>query len=409
MTKTRLRIAVLVVTAASVVGMATLVGCRHGGGETGPESVPGAPAARRDPLPLPRPVRAVWVARYHFHTPEDVRAIIANCAAIGCNTVLWQVRGEGTVCYPSRIEPWGAEFGFRDPGFDPLALAVDEAHKRGLRIEAWFNVMPGWHGPATPPIPNQLYNAHPEWFLHDAAGRQQPLGDFYVILNPCWPEVRRHIVSLVDEIVARYDVDGVHMDYVRYAWDGVPKAKQSYPRDERTLALYWHDTGKRPDDDPAGWNHWRANQLTRIVVDIRQAINRRRPGATLTAAVWRNPMLGYADFLQNSVVWLRSGIVDALMPMAYTEKLDQFEADIGVYRQLVRSRRIVPGLGLYLHKSESQTRNQLRLCRNWGGDYALFSYESLCPTAGDRKTRPNAEAQRLRELRREALGEMFAR
>ena len=398
------------VVGALLAGAAmSFVGFRHGGGETGPEAVPGAPVGRREPVPLPRPVRAVWVARYHFHTPEDVRAIIANCAAIGCNTVLWQVRGEGTVCYPSRIEPWGSEFGFRDPGFDPLALAVDEAHKRGLRIEAWFNVMPGWHGPATPPIPNQLYNAHPEWFLHDAAGRQQPLGDFYVILNPCWPEVRRHIVSLVDEIVARYDVDGVLMDYVRYAWDGVPKAKQSYPRDERTLALYWHDTGKRPDDDPPGWNHWRANQLTRIVVDIRQTINRRRPGATLTAAVWRNPMLGYADFLQNSVVWLRSGIVDALMPMAYTEKRDQFEADIGAYRQLVRGRRIVPGLGLYTHKTEEQTRNQLRLCRNWGGDYALFSYESLCPTAGDRKTRPSAEAQRLRELRREALGEMFAR
>jgi uncharacterized lipoprotein YddW (UPF0748 family) len=410
---TRCRFVSTLTVIALVAGAAgVLVGCRSGAG-TGPQATTGPMrrVARSGPRPLPKVIRAMWVARFHYRYADDVRAIIENCAASGCNTVLWQVRGAGTVTYPSNIEPWGREFDFRDPGFDPLALAIEEAHKRGLRIEAWFNVMPGWHGKTPPPNPEQLYHAHPDWFIQDASGRRQPLGENYVILNPCLPEVRRHIVSVAEEIASRYDVDGLHLDYVRYAWDGLTKAKQNFPRDNRTLALYRHDTGRTPDDDPESWNHWRANQLTRIVVDIRQMLQRRRPGASLTAAVWHDPLAGYKDFLQNSVVWLRAGSVDALMPMVYTEKGSEFETDVTAYRRLAPGRRIVPGIGLYMHKSTSQTAEQLRRCLAWGGDYGLFSYESLFPTHGDRgmNARAREEAQRLREARKAAFTEMSTR
>lgn len=398
---------------------ATVPGCRAPDGPAGPAGGPrfGRPA----PRPLPRPVRGIWVARFHYRSPEDIRTILDNCARSGCNTVFWQVRGEGTVAYPSRLEPWSREYDFRDPGFDPLAIAVDEAHRRGLRIEAWVNVMPGWRGAQPPPLPGQLYNAHPDWFLADAAGRRQPLArtdprtgrteTFYVILNPCLPEVRRHIAAVIDELVARYDVDGVHLDYVRYAWDGTPGAKRAYPRDARTLELYHRETGRHPDDDPAAWDHWRANQLTRLVAAIREVVDRRRRGATVTAAAWRNPQLGYGEWLQNAVAWLRAGLVDALAPMAYSAGLAQFESDIDAYRRLAGGgRRIVPGVGVYLHEQPEALRAQLQRCRAWGGDYALFSYESLFPTAGDRAAAPaeRDKSQRLRQARRAVLSELAA-
>ncbi|MFH1746297.1 MAG: family 10 glycosylhydrolase [Planctomycetota bacterium] len=351
-------------------------------------------------MPMARPVRGVWVARFHYRTPEDVRTIMRNCAELGCNTVFWQVRGAGTVAYPSRIEPWSAEFNYRDPGFDPLALAVQEAHRHGLRIEAWVNVLPGWRGRKPPPMRDQLWNAHPDWFLHDATGQPQPLGDFYVIVNPCLPEVRRHIVSVVDEIATRYAVDGIHLDYVRYAWDTTPNAAQKYPRDARTLALYRRETGKSPDDDANAWRHWRANQLTRLVQDIRDQLARRRPGATLTAAVMANPDSAYYGFFQNGVTWLRSGLVDALMPMAYADRLNQFVADVGAYRQLASGRRIVPGVGIYKHQTREAMRQQLERCRQWGGDFALFSYDSL---------QGNSAGQEPQRMRREVLGEFPGR
>lgn len=401
-------------TIVAVLGLALLAlglplaGCKSARGPAATSTAqPTSFPQRAAPLPICRPVRAIWVARFHYRYAEDVRTIIANCAKLGCNTVLWQVRGEGTVAYPSRLEPWGREFDFRDPGFDPLALAVEEAHRYGLRIEAWFNVMPGWKGLTPPPVAGQLYNARPDWFMYDAAGRRQPLHKEYVIVNPCLPEVRRHIAAVADEILSRYDVDGLHLDYVRYAWDGAPGAKQSYPRDPRTLTLYRRETGKRPDDDPAAWDHWRANQLTRLVAEIRGAIDRRRPGATLTAAVWRNPILGYRDYLQNSVAWLRTGLVDALMPMAYTEKFNQFDGDIDTYRSLVGNRPVVPGVGIYQHKNPEQMRTQLARCWDWGGSFALFSYDSLFPTAGDRPTGPTPDTVELRHEHRAVLNEFI--
>jgi uncharacterized lipoprotein YddW (UPF0748 family) len=380
-----------------------------------PETVTASapPVERVPPRPMPKPMRAIWVARFHYRYADDVRTIIQNCAEAGFNTVLWQVRGEATVTYPSQIEPWPAEFDYRDPGFDPLAIAIDEAHRRGLRLEAWFNVLPGWKGPNPPPagLREHVFYAHPDWFLYDANGKRQVLNKEYVVLNPCLPEVRKHIVSVVDEIVSRYDVDGVHLDYVRYAWDGSKNAKTSFPRDSRTLRLFQSDTGKRPDDDLNAWNNWRANQLTRLVSDIRALVNRRRPGATLTAAVWRDPRVGYNDYLQNAVVWLRSGLLDAAMPMAYTDKNDDMVRDVDAYRKTVSGRRVVPGVGLYLHKSPEQTRTQLLRCVDVGGDFALFSYDSLFPTAQDRQMKPKeqADAQRLRHMRRDVLEQFVPR
>jgi uncharacterized lipoprotein YddW (UPF0748 family) len=375
-----------------------LDGCRAGG------RLPAAPALKRTrPWPMPSAVKAVWVARFHYHFPDDIRTIMRNCAQDGLNTVLWQVRGEGTVLYPSRIEPWSAEFAYRDPGFDPLQIAVEEAHRQGLRIEAWVNVMPGWKGPEPPPIRSQLWHAHPEWFLHDANGQRQPLGGFYAILNPCLPDVRRYLASVVEEIVTNYEVDGVHLDYVRYAWETTPNARNLYPRDPTTLSIYRQQTGKHPDDDPRAWDDWRADQLTRLVGEIRDRINHCRQGATLTAAVWSNPQIGYRDYFQNALAWARAGTVDAVMPMAYTAQVDDFERYIGAYHTAAPTRRIIPGLGLYKHETAEQMARQLERCRTWGGDFALFSYGSLHATAGDRgrdgKAQIDAGEKQLRQMR----------
>lgn len=384
--------------AALIISCAFVGGCGSGG-----KVVPVATPRRPTPMTMPTPVKAVWVARFHYRHPEDIRAIMRACARDGFNTVIWQMRGSGTVAYPSKIEPWSREYGHRDPGFDPLQVAVDAAHENGLRIEAWINVMPGWRGPKPPPFKAQLWNTHPEWFLRDATGKRQPLGDFYVILNPCLPEVRRHIADVVDEIVTNYDVDGVHLDYVRYAWDTTPNARELYPRDPETLRLYREQAGQAPDDDLTAWDNWRANQLTQLVTDIRRRIDRRRPGATLTAAIWSSPTRGFKSYFQNSIAWLRTGLIDAGMPMAYTESLDKLRKYIGEYRSLAPRARIIPGLGIYKHKTPEQMSAQLRQCSDWGDDFVLFSYGSLHATAEDRgkdgKSKVAPEQRRLREMR----------
>lgn len=355
-----------------------------------------------DARPMPKRTRAVWVARFHYRYPDDIRTIMRNCRALGFDTVLWQVRGNGTVAYPSRIEPWSKEFNHQDPGFDPLALAVEQAHAHGMRIEAWVNVLPGWRGPRPPPIKNQLYYTNADWFLRDADGRRQPLTKFYALLNPCLPEVRRYVCSLIEEIAANYAIDGVHLDYVRYAWELTPGGRDQYPRDARTLALFRRDTKTTPDKNPRRWDAWRAAQLTRLVADIRATLRRVRPRAALTAAVVADSRVAAAEYLQNAVEWLRSGLVDAAMPMAYRKKLSDFERFVGDYRAAAPGRRIIPGVGIYKHNAE-QMRAQLRRCAAWGGSYALFSYTSLHATAEDRAKKPDRRTAAERLARREVL------
>lgn len=388
-------------------------GCQRGGRPAAPEPERrpriAAPEVHRPPAQrLATPTRAVWVARFHYRTPDDVRTIIRNCAQLGANTVLWQVRGEGTVQYRSRFEPWSREFDYRDPGFDPLEIAVREAHARGLRIEAWMNVLPGWKGPTPPPIQDQLWHQHPDWFLHDAAGRRQPLGDFYVILNPALPEVRDHLANLAMELAANYAIDGLHLDYVRYAWETTPNAAKLYPRDARTIELFERETGKSPDAAPAAWDQWRAFQLTRAVARLRGVLNEQRPGATLTAAVRPDPVDAQRGYLQSAVEWLRSGYIDAAYPMAYTDKLNVFTRNISAYRSAAPGTRIIPGIGVYRLTTADQLRAQLESCRNWGGDIALFSYESLHPTDKDRRAGgANRDEQMQRAMRKRVLAEFM--
>ena len=190
---------------------------------------------------ITQPMRAIWVTRFDYKTESDVARIVDNCANAGFNAILFQVRGNGTAFYDSKLEPWADELGGKDPGFDPLALAVERAHSHDVELHAYVNVMPAWRGTEPPEDPEQLYNAHPEWFWYDQHGDRQALSSFYVSLNPCLPEVREYIVAVFEDLAARYDIDGLHLDYIRFPNEPPATPKGSgidYPHDAKTLALY---------------------------------------------------------------------------------------------------------------------------------------------------------------------------
>ncbi len=214
--------------------------------------------------------------------------------------------------------------------------------------------------------------------------------------------MRRHISAVIEELASRYAIDGVHMDYVRYAWDKTPNGKKLYPRDARTLALFESHTGRTPDEDVGRWDQWRAAQLTQLVHEIRQALRKHRPGATLTAAVHGDARNAMSNYLQNGADWLRRGLIDAAYPMAYSTDARVVEKDVASYRQAAPRRRVVPGLGIYRHDA-GQMRRQLELCEKWGGSYCVFSYAALHATAEDRRSGVDDAARRLRQERREVL------
>ena len=327
-----------------------------------------------------RTIRALWVTRWDYKTPADITKVMQNCRAAGFNTVLFQVRGNGTVMYRSRLEPWADELGGRDPGFDPLAVACSEAHRRGLSLHAWVNVIPGWRGKKPPSNPRQLYNARPDWFWRDAAGRRQPLG-WYSSLNPCYPEVREYLVAVMREVVAGYPVDGLHLDYIRFPneWnESYPRGAQvpDYPRDPRTLAMFRRATGQTPESNPKRWSDWRTAQVTQLVRDVRAMVKGVRPTAKLTAAVGASPGRARRAYFQDSLQWIAENLLDAVYPMNYERDMNGFGRHLDHWASM--RLRIPVVVGVMFDKRDSRgVVEQVGRTAKTGSHFAAFAYNSL--------------------------------
>jgi uncharacterized lipoprotein YddW (UPF0748 family) len=331
--------------------------------------------------------RAVWVTRFEYSSEADVRAILRNCAALGFNVVLFQVRGQADAYYRSSLEPWAERLGGGDPGFDPLEVACREARRLGIALHAWVNVMPVWRGRVPPRDRSHLFYRRPEWIVAGRDGRRQALNDHYVCLNPCLPEVRRHLAAVARDIVERYPVDGLHLDYIRFI-----EGDWSY--DARTLALF----GGRPEARPAAWEAFRRGAVTEAVREIGEAVRQARPETTLSAAVFPTAEARRRVF-QDAEGWVRAGLVDCVFPMIYEDDDDAFrravaEGDV-LFRRGGRSVSI-PGVGAYRHRRAEQTLRQIGMCR---GGFAVFSYSSFYVSPDETRR----EDERLCRARREAL------
>jgi uncharacterized lipoprotein YddW (UPF0748 family) len=354
------------------------------------------------------PITAIWVTRWDYRTADDVRQIIDNAAALGVTDVLWQARGQADAFYRSDLEPWGSELmqglpaGSKDPGYDPLALAVERAHAHGIRIHAWVNVFPLWKGVKPPTDRKHPYNAHPDWRLRDSAGKAQPLNDHYVIANPVLPDVHDHFVAVCKDILMRYKVDGLHLDYVRFVSEKMDDPNL-YPGDPVSLAIFKRQTGRASvvtSEDKAAYRDWKRDRITALVRRVRREVINGHPGVAYTAAVWRRPDLGHDQYLQDAALWLREGTLDRVFPMAYTDKNEQFKGDIDAWMMSAPGKPVTPGLGVYLHKP-GQTAAQVGLEPEAAG-FAVFGYSTLFKSAAPEQ-KHDAASDAERAARREEV------
>lgn len=345
------------------------------------------------------PVRALWVTRFEYDTPEDVRRIIANVAEAGFTDVFFQVRGNGTAYYSSRIEPWAFELSGgklaqlgRDPGWDPLQLAIDEARGSGLQIHAYMNVLPGWKGLEDPPAAaRQLWSEHPDWFMIDSLGcKMLPTSGWYAFVNPVLPEVRAHLREIARELCG-YDVAGIHLDYIRYPHDYRLVGGQRYPGVPHEELLRHADFSYDPASlaelealygaDVSGEEilQYRCDSVTRVVADISRVMQEERPGrCLLSASVLGNPVEGKHHAYQDSGAWIRQGLVDWAVQMNYGTK--SFER----YMQAIRKaggkqgfRRSVV-VGIYCKNEIGDMLHQIDAAEQAGArGVALFAYSFL--------------------------------
>jgi len=350
--------------------------------------------------------RAVWVSRFDYKTRDDVITIVGRCKAAGFDTILFQVRGNATVAYPSSIEPWNEQLGGQDPGFDPLQTAIERAHAEGMRLAAWVNVMPAWWGKEPPKDKNQVVNKHPDWLWYDQKGQRQPYSNkFYVSLNPCLPDVRHYLCNVLKDLAGRYSIDELHLDYLRFPNDqpaGEPdRSKLDYPRDARTVSLFQAESGKKPDQDKAAWDKWRSEQVSNLVRDIRHVIRETKPDLELSVAVGPEPEAALTHF-QDYRTWIAEDLVDTLYPMNYAADAKTFDARVKSWTDIGKSTRVVMGLSFEPGNVDA-TMDQIGSVWRTFHSFAFYSYAMLYDSANTAIASQDADKKLERQEKRKAL------
>ena len=296
-------------------------------------------------------VRAAWITavygldwpRTRATSPERMRKqqdelveILDKLKAANFNTVLFQTRTRGDVLYQSSIEPYNSILTGKvggDPGYDPLTFAIEECHKRGMECHAWM---------VSIPLGNKKHVASlgKESVTKKKAAICVPYKNEY-FLNPGHPQTKEYLMSLVREVVKRYDVDGVHFDYLRYP-ENAPRFPDGYDYKRyakgRSLA------------------QWRRDNITDIVRYIYKEVKALKPWvkvSTSPVGKYRDTSRyssrgwnAYHTVYQDVQGWLGEGIQDQIYPMQYFRG-NHFYPFALDWKEQSNGRHIIPGLGIY--------------------------------------------------------------
>ncbi|MBI5084993.1 MAG: family 10 glycosylhydrolase [Acidobacteria bacterium] len=359
--------------------------------------------------------RAFWADAFHegYKTPAQVDQLVENALTAKANAIFMEARVRSNSYFRQSLEGF-AEDSAVPAGFDPLEYLIQKAHARGIEVHAWYVVYPLWRTGSPPQNPQHLYHLHgppaagDERWLNVSSAGVETLG-----LDPGHPGVLPYLIDVFLEPVKRYDVDGIHLDYVRYPEDA------DYGYNRASIERYSRQNNKVgvPSRADGAWNQWRRDQVTALVRQLYLRVQQLRPGVKVSAATitWGNGPLTDAEYrgkdaygyvFQDWRGWLEEGILDLSVPMnyfvetKYATYLDRW-AEYQKNRQYGRG--YVNGLGNYLN-TLPQTLAQLdRVLRpsslgNTPLGVCFYSYAST--RSEDPAQRPNPEFY-------QAIGEYF--
>jgi uncharacterized lipoprotein YddW (UPF0748 family) len=345
-------------------------------------------------------VHALWVVRHSIATPAASDRLVELAVRYGYKDLIIQVRARGDAMYQSVLEP-PAEL-LREPSLDPLSHVLASAHKAGLRVHAWLNMLLTWSGSKRPISPDHMVNSHSDWLMVHNSGRTILASDYEgLYVCPSRPEVQAHLWRVVMDVAQRYPVDGIHLDYIRYPGPEFcycPACQKAF-----TLSLIRQGNGDAnqadamvdganarwgrawPDEAQyaAAWADFRRQQVTDLVASVYRGVKRLKPQATVSAAVFPNWLDAQKARFQDWHGWAKAGLLDLICPMTYSKDTAVVEAQIREAVTESHGRRIWAGLGAWQLPPEG-VLEKVRAVRALGVDgYALFSYGGITQEVAD--------------------------
>lgn len=282
--------------------------------------------------PPKRELRSAWFSTFlnldwpstSVRTVQQVKDSVIKLLDLqqqtGINAIYFQVRNESDAVYQSSIEPWSASVtgtqGIAPPaGFDPLQFMIDECRKRGIEIHAWFNpyrAVNNYYSIGSY-ASNHIAKTHPEWLLSQGSLR---------ILNPGIPAVRDYVLSVVMDVLRRYDVDGIHYDDYFYPYPAAGGTSARF-NDNATFATYARGFSNQ--------NDWRRDNINLFIQRSYDSIKAVKPWVKFGVSpfgIWQNQrndaagsatngLQSYSDVYADTKKWLQQGWVDYVTPQIY--------------------------------------------------------------------------------------------
>jgi uncharacterized lipoprotein YddW (UPF0748 family) len=383
--------------------------------------------AASTPLPTTQPpvsaqtaeVRGLWVIRSTLTSTARIDELVRTAVSGGYNTLLVQVRGRGDAYYESDLEPRAVELARQPATFDPLAVTIERAHAAGLTVHAWFNVNLVAGAAAPPRDKAHIAAREPGWLmvprqLAGALSKVPPTSPTYLtqltrwtrshsasveglFLSPITEGSQEYTLSIVRDLLARYALDGLHLDYIRYPtadFDFSAAALDAFRT--RQVALASEADRIRLDGqikrDPLAWTtffpqqfeDFRRERLNLLVERIRTAVREARPDAVLSAAVVPVAEDARRIKLQDWSMWARTGLIDVVCPMAYATTVQAFAQQMADVKAGAFGRPVWAGIGAW-RLPVARTADHIRAARRVDAEGILmFSYDGLMTAASPR-------------------------
>ncbi len=348
------------------------------------------------PAPSKHEIRGLWVVRHSITSPGKIDRLLEFARDCKITDMFVQVRGRADAYYNSSYEAKAHDI--PDPDFDPLGYLLQKTASDSIRIHAWLNVFYVWSKDSLPGDRNHIVRRRADWLArplnqpqmtldYPASTRRAQTEGLYI--SPLQPEAQEYFLKIVQDILEKYKIAGIHLDYIRYPnqrFDLHPDVVQGFRRRYVLNPQQFLDDPDRfaQKFSVAGYEtfyyHWQKflmDGLSDYVKRISREVRSMSPGVMISAAVKPDIYLAHWDFYQDWDRWVREGWLDFAVPMNYTPDKALFRKRLDEYLENLPQDKYLVGVALYNQNPKQSIPKiaQVQALENSG--FVLFSYNQL--------------------------------
>ena len=347
--------------------------------------------------------QCLWVVRDALESQESIDELITFVTDKKINDLFVQVRGRGDALYKSQIIPRSQLLPSND--FDPLSYLLQNIKGKGIKVHAWVNVYLTWSSKTLPIDQKHLIHNNQDWIdtieewpvniKSQLSSISRNNGGEGIFLAPNHPKVNTYLLSVFKELLNNYEIDGLHLDYIRYQ-------DVDYGRNPYAIAKFKKDLGRDPNpwflemersnvasprliSNMKQWNNAKRKSITNLIKETKKLINDLRPNSILSAAVKPNLYVARERFLQEWDVWLAAGYVDWVVPMNYSPSMSTFSQNISIINDNFPKKyrdKIIMGIALYNQEPINAVKKIKYSLKEKFIGISVFSYNQMKSSSG---------------------------